>query len=518
MKKMSSYFSVVALITIVLIWSTSAGAAPPTLLSGDQSFDAIISTTSTTSGVGTTFTYQGYLTDGNSPANGVYDFTFTLHDDLTAGSQVGSTITIDNKQITGGLLTTELNFGDLFEGRSLYLQIGLRAGNSTGSYTQLLPRQKLTDAPYSQTRVIGRITPPAENQQSTLEHANSVGSHNSVTIGSDGLPLISYYDFDAGDLLVTHCNDLVCSNATTTKIDGDDYVGTYNSITIGTDGMGLISYFDSTNKNLKVAHCENVICSSASTYTLDNSIYVGESSSITIGADGLGLISYYDRDQTNLKVAHCDNVQCSSATTYTRDSSSGDVGFFTSITLGTDGLGLISYYKATGGQLRVAHCNNDLCSSASVNIVDDNGNVGHETSITIGADGLGLISYYDWDQSALKVAHCINQSCSSSNVYLLDNSGSVGNYSSITIGSDGLGIISYRDGSTPGLKFAHCTTTFCYAASFYNIAIDGTFGGHSSITLGADGLPFISLSESGQGNLSTLHCANPFCVPNFRLR
>ena len=30
------------------------------------------------------------------------------------------------------------------------------------------------------------------------------------------------------------------------------------SITIGADGLGLISYYDVTNGDLKVAHCSNV--------------------------------------------------------------------------------------------------------------------------------------------------------------------------------------------------------------------------------------------------------------------
>jgi hypothetical protein len=31
-------------------------------------------------------------------------------------------------------------------------------------------------------------------------------------------------------------------------------------VTIGADGLGLISYLDSSNSDLKVAHCSNVTC------------------------------------------------------------------------------------------------------------------------------------------------------------------------------------------------------------------------------------------------------------------
>ena len=45
-----------------------------------------------------------------------------------------------------------------------------------------------------------------------------------------------------------------------TTLDGAGNVGQYSSVTIGTDGLGLISYYDVTNGDLKVAHCSNLFC------------------------------------------------------------------------------------------------------------------------------------------------------------------------------------------------------------------------------------------------------------------
>ena len=83
-----------------------------------------------------------------------------------------------------------------------------------------------------------------------------------------------------------------------------------------------------------------------------------------VGADGLGLISYLDLTNLDLKVAHCDNLACSSATYVTLDSA-GDVGRNSGITIGADGLGLISYLDYTNEDLKVAHCSNINCSSAT---------------------------------------------------------------------------------------------------------------------------------------------------------
>jgi len=45
-----------------------------------------------------------------------------------------------------------------------------------------------------------------------------------------------------------------------TSLDGPGNVGQYTSVTIGADGLGLISYHDVTNRTLKVAHCPDLFC------------------------------------------------------------------------------------------------------------------------------------------------------------------------------------------------------------------------------------------------------------------
>ena len=99
--------------------------------------------------IGTSFTYQGYLTDGGSPADGEYDFQFMLFDAASVGSQVGVTATEENLDVVEGYFTVELDFGAVFDGTALWLEIWVRPGASTGVYQQLLPRQPLTAVPYA---------------------------------------------------------------------------------------------------------------------------------------------------------------------------------------------------------------------------------------------------------------------------------------------------------------------------------------------------------------------------------
>src|SRR5438067_11695724 len=82
-------------------------------------------------------------------------------------------------------------------------------------------------------------------------------------------------------------------------------------------------------------------CSAAALTTLDSAGTVGAYSSVAVGADGLGLISYYDGTNGDLKAAHCDNLACSSAPLTTRDSA-GLVGHFTALRVGAGRRGAMS--------------------------------------------------------------------------------------------------------------------------------------------------------------------------------
>jgi hypothetical protein len=99
--------------------------------------------------LGTAFTYQGRLQDGDSPAEGAYDFRFILYDAESGGSQVGSTVEVGDVGVTNGFFTVEIDFGPIFTGEARFLEIGVRVGDSSGAYTTLSPRQELTPTPYA---------------------------------------------------------------------------------------------------------------------------------------------------------------------------------------------------------------------------------------------------------------------------------------------------------------------------------------------------------------------------------
>ncbi len=98
----------------------------------------------------TSFTYQGQLIKDGAPVNGACDIRFTLYDAASGGSQVGPVLTMTAADITGGLFTSNLDFGyNAFNGDRRWLQVEARCPTATGEYVIVGDPQELTASPYA---------------------------------------------------------------------------------------------------------------------------------------------------------------------------------------------------------------------------------------------------------------------------------------------------------------------------------------------------------------------------------
>lgn len=137
--------------------------------------------------VGTTFTYQGSLTNGGAPASGNYDFEFKLYNDPATGGQVGPTLN-QTVAVLNGIFTADLDFGPVFNGAALYLEIGVRPGGSAGLYTTLSPRQGLTPAPLAFSLRPGAKIIGAAPGDAVIEARNTAGGSSGIRVqGGDNL-------------------------------------------------------------------------------------------------------------------------------------------------------------------------------------------------------------------------------------------------------------------------------------------------------------------------------------------
>ncbi len=111
----------------------------------------MFSAVSAYAGGDTALTYQGRLLDAGNPANGLFDFEFSLWNAAGGGggTQIGATQILNDVPVTDGLFTVQIDFGaDAFNNNDRWLEIVVDA-------TTLSPRQPITRAPYSiQTRGI----------------------------------------------------------------------------------------------------------------------------------------------------------------------------------------------------------------------------------------------------------------------------------------------------------------------------------------------------------------------------
>lgn len=350
--------------------------------------------------------------------------------------------------------------------------------------------------------------------------ANAVGEYNSLAIGADGLAVISHAEYTAVNvarLRVTRCTSVACTSATSYAVDDPaNTVGVHTSIAVGADGLPIIAHQDLTAGTLRVTHCSNVSCSSGTSTTVDDPAgAVGQFTSIAIGTDGLAIISHFDDATDGLRVTHCNNVVCTSATSVTVDNPADVVGRYSSLKVGTDGLAIISHWDETAGALRVTHCSNVICSAAtSLNVDDPATSVGIYSSLAIGSDGLPIISHQGFSTSTLRVTHCETVTCSvATSLDVDDPANLVGRHTSIAIGADGIPVISHNDFTANALRVTRCNDVACTSATSTTLGptSTNTVGAKTSIAIGTDGLPIIAHRDQTQDQLLVTKCASRSC-------
>jgi len=329
---------------------------------------------------------------------------------------------------------------------------GLNVGTSIITGTDGLPVISYFSTGSNTLKVVkcgdAACSPNNPNLINVVDPSSNVGQYNSIAIGADGRPVIAYYDATLKRLKVAKCDNAACTTSNYVVVDAGvpgpgqgAGVGLYNSISIGSDALPFISYYDATNNALKVVKCGDAACSTNNIISMldwrnNAQMILGQHTAIAIGADGLPIISYYYADSSStptsgaLYVVKCRNAACTGAfTPGTLDGGAANVrvGKYSSITIGTDGLPIVSYYDEINSALKIAKCNDAACgtgttitttittlSTANTGTV----NAGIYTSITIGSDGLPLVVYSTVPgpngtppPPYLKVLKCASTSC-----------------------------------------------------------------------------------------------------------
>ena len=259
-----------------------------------------------------------------------------------------------------------------------------------------------------------------------------------------------------------------------------------------------------------------------------NNLELGwEAPSVVVGADGAPMISY--QDSNSLKLVKCADNSCVSHTLQAIDPVEANKTRYmpsqTSISVGKDGFPIIAY--DADFYIKIAKCNDSLCSSPTVHVLDPmGGGIDSASSIVVTSDGLPLVSYHYMDkegQLKLRVAKCVDISCSATSIHDLDTKGTfAGKSSVIAIGADGLPVISYYN--SDHLKFIRCDDISCASSTIRDRDFSLSVARHISMAIGKDGFPIIAYSDGmpflenkdvkllNHHSINVLKCGDPSCV------
>lgn len=421
----------------------------------------------------------------------------------------------------GSVTSTQLAPGSV---GAAQLAPGVIAGVVAGFGT-CRPGQYLRGIQPSGTVVCEPIgTPPATTSVSGGAVSGCCGSR-SMVINRDGMPFIVGTDAGGQALAVTRCFNVTCSSATGQVIDDPaNVVGAYAAVTIGSDGFPIIAHQDVTAQALRVTHCDNALCSLGATTSVtvdDPATSVGQDIAIAIGRDGLPIISHRALPGA-LRVTHCLDVACTKSMSQTIDNPPGtSVGLHTALAIGSDGLPIISHKDVSALALRVTHCLDVACQkSLSLNVDAPGNDVGRYSSIAIGRDGLAIISHYDNPPAKpygnLRMTHCSNVACTAATSTTIDVGDNVtsaqqlGENTSLAIGADGLPVVSYRDyDGVEKLRVAHCDNAACTSAT--KTTVTASSGRGAALVIAPDGLPLFNHPGTTLGTVQVTKCASVTC-------
>lgn len=478
--------------------------------------------------------YQGYLTTPTGAAvdNPALSITVKLYLAASGGTAVFSetqTVAVNNgvfNMLIGAITPLGLAFD-----RPYHL------GITVGSDAEMTPRQPLTAAPYAMRAALSDSVgnSAAGNMITVVDNAAGAGYDNSITIGADGFPVISYHQAPAGVLRVAKCINAACTGSSIiTTVDSTGAVGRGSSITIGADDLPVISYYDLTNQKLKVAKCVNAACTGSSTLSTIGAGYATAngndpaSTSITVASDGLPVISYRatSLNSNNGAVAKCADAACSSASIVL----SGSTSPISAISIGGDGLPVFTAsgdVNAVGNNARVYKCVSANCTGPTASPFLNLATVNSLTGIDGFPTGVGTTAVIPPE---VRVFKCSDAACTttpaSTSVFVMTMPPSgPGQFSGVrqqilgyAIGADGAPVMSFRNYGDGRLYVARCASASCASLAGSAFVVDAATSilSYQSMAIGTDGNPVISYAEydpltGGSARLKVLKCGTPSC-------
>lgn len=475
--------------------------------------------------IDTAFTYQGVLKQNGTLAQGPYDFQFQLYDAASGGSALapGSTIYQD-VLVSNGVFTLVADQG---QGQQTYanrwLEIRVRDGASSGVFTTLLPRQRLTATPFAyraeQSAAAlsadsvpwsGVANKPAGFADNSDDGITSIGAGP----GLSGGPITSSGTLRIADGGVVTA--MLGADAVTQDKLADHAVG---SLQVLDGSVGTADINENEVQRRVTGSCPagsamrviavngQVLCTTVGDHAIDSFLSGGGQSDLAGAAttapdNGLVVFVWTRQSSGDLMLARCEDGDCQQPLVPFTVEATGNVGYFPDIVADAAGNLWISHVDVGIHGVRLVRCLDFHCSSSTGIVLADLVQVQTGTSIVIPPDGLPVVAAIDTSANDLYVIKCLVASCASFSVSIADTNAN--SHPSMIVGSDGLPMIGFQ--RSAGAYILKCGNAACNAGNSVTTVNSG--GNSPMLAQAPDGRPVLALNAAG---LSIYKCLNASC-------
>jgi hypothetical protein len=318
------------------------------------------------------------------------------------------------------------------------------------------------------------------------------GRYSAQIIDAKGVVYLAYLNDENDCLMFTrYSNGQWDKGSVLSNIYRD---GFYNSIALDKDGIPWISYFNFNDKKLFLINALNP----ADKYELKNVNVVD--TALVIDTNNVKHIAFIDIDHDTVVYATLDNsthkltseAPIDSANAYDYDDVKREHNLLNvDIALDANNNPCIVYFKYPEG-LKMA-CK--VGGGWHKEVIESGPKVGWYPALAFDEQGIARVSYYDAAQRALKYSARYNNTWSTP---VTVDGGNVGEYSDISVSPTGLVFIGYYDRTNDNLHLAY-TSGVNWGKKDVNNPRDG--GWEISLDLDPDGNPHLSYFNDVQERL-----------------
>lgn len=350
--------------------------------------------------------------------------------------------------------------------------------------------------------------------EGVLDAAGNQGLSTALALGTNGLPIVSYYDGDSGALKIARCNDAACQDVSRRTlftpgemldpVDGP-HLGT--AIAIGAGGRPLIAFLDLTDQSLRLIRCGDALCDG--TLSIVTLAPNGALPSLAIGADGHAVVAAVDG--LDLMVVKCSDAACASSTLRRPYSTTAghSLGNTSIVANGLNPFVSLWRYDGTRGRVLAVACSDAACTTAtSTFLTASEGDALVPDVARYAFGGLPVVAYFDRVDTTLKAAFCSNAACTAAIHRTIDGSPLRGLWPSLAVDAAGNPVFAYLVNGV-GVYLATCSSPDC-GSPIAIVPIDVP-GRHLSLALRADGSPVVSHYDEQAQDLRLVLCADATC-------